>query len=1230
VRKTWLVWSAATVVGLSAVVWFGGPPLVKSRGEAALTQALGRPVTLGHVTVQPFALKLTVDDITIAAPAGNTPLLAVERVVANVSSSSLFRLAPVIETLEVIRPKLRIAHLAPGHYDIDDLIARFTPAPDAKPSDPARFALYNVQVVDGEVHFDDRPAARQHEVTGLHLSLPFLSNLATHVAVKVAPRLAFKLNGAAFDTGALTTPFAATRAGTLNLAIDHFDVTPYLGYAPKVWPVRLQRGIVDSNIEATFSIAPTGTPTLALTGKVEVADLAVTTSDGTDLLAWKSLAVGLRDVQPLARTLAFSQVALDGVTLHVRRRADGRFDGVPPATEAQAAAPTPALAASAAASATATLGAASPPGWQVAVDAFTLDHGQVMWSDATVSPPAAMSLLDVTAKADHFGFPATTATGTPLSLSASLNSTGDKPRAWGTVAASGSASPQHADVKVTLDGVSLEAIAPYLDGVLLPRLAGRFSGAGRVDWSAAADTPRLQLTLEQATLDDLRLTEPSDKVSRRAASDVLLLKQLLVADMSVDVPARQVTAGEVRVQQPSLLMERGEAGTWNVQRWIRAAAAPVSAAVPASSPPVSQPETAPWKVVLQSAKVEGGRLRVADASPATGGAPIRTEVTGLALDVRHLVWEGDRPAAPAKVKLGARLGNGQVAFDGQVGLVPQQASGALSVTRLPVQAFAPYVTLAPGVALARAEAGFKGNVLVRVPAGGVEATVKGDVLLSDVLLQSRSADATAGPGDDLLQWQALALQGLQYDMKPNSKPRLAIADATLNDLRARLVVTEQGRLNLQDAAGGRVGPQTAAAPADTASAASSAPGAAGTTARTSDELPIDATVGQTRITNGRIEFSDNFVRPRYSADLTQLNGRLGTISTQGTRMADLELKGRAAGTADLEISGQVNPLAHPLTLDIKARASDLELAPLSPYAAKYVGYAIERGKLTMDVAYRIDPDGRLEARNQVIVNQLTFGEAVPSPQATSLPVRLAVSLLKDRHGVIDINLPISGSLNDPEFSIGGLIFKVLGNLIAKAVTSPFSLLSGGGQGDSSQLAFVPGTVRLTPDGVQSLDRVATALTEKPALKLTITGTSDADAEREAFQRQALSARLVAERRKEVLATGGNAEAAATLGEADRARLLKLLYRQTEMADKPRNALGLVKDLPADEMEALLKAHIAADGDAMRELALQRAVAVRDALVGKGLPSERLFLAAPKGKGDNSAWAPSVTLGLTLD
>ena len=374
-------------------------------------------------------------------------------------------------------------------------------------------------------------------------------------------------------------------------------------------------------------------------------------------------------------------------------------------------------------------------------------------------------------------------------------------------------------------------------------------------------------------------------------------------------------------------------------------------------------------------------------------------------------------------------------------------------------------------------------------------------------------------------------------------------------------------------------------------------------------------------------------------------------------MATVALRGRAAGTALLEISGQINPTVKPLALDIRAKATDLELAPLSPYAGKYAGYAIERGKLSMDVAYKIEPNGQLNASNQLILNQLAFGEKIASPEATKLPVLLAVALLKDRNGVIDLNLPISGSLNDPQFSVGGIIVKLIFNLIAKALTSPFSLLGGGGGGDDlSVVEFVPGTATLTPGSASTVDKVAKALNDRPALKMTVTGASDPASEHEAYQQALIDARLVAEQRREALRSGttpaaaapapatsaasgvagGNAAAplaAPALNADERIRLLKEVYKQTEIPNKPRNVFGLQKDIAPAEMEALLKTRLLVTEDAMRELALQRGITVRDALIAKGLPSERLFLAAPKLRvsgEDDAKWTPRVQLSLSTN
>jgi len=251
----------------------------------------------------------------------------------------------------------------------------------------------------------------------------------------------------------------------------------------------------------------------------------------------------------------------------------------------------------------------------------------------------------------------------------------------------------------------------------LPRVSGRMSGAGKLDWTADPQASRLRVALDHASIDDLRVMEPVTKPGSRPAQ-AASLKRVSVANVAVDVPARQLSVGEVRLQQPSLSLERDEQGTWNVQRWVPAAVPLASASLAASG----ASSHLPWKTSFKTVVLEAGRLGLSDASSSNSAMTVRTEVTALALDIHDLVWEGDRPAPLAKVKLRARVGDGDLAFNGEVGLAYRMASGTVAATRFPIHAFAPLVTLAPRVVLARADAGFKGNLTVRVPDDGMEAT----------------------------------------------------------------------------------------------------------------------------------------------------------------------------------------------------------------------------------------------------------------------------------------------------------------------------------------------------------------------------------------------------------------------------------------------------------------------------------------------------------------------------
>lgn len=1232
--RPWLRRGVIALLGLLLfwlLAWLAVPPIVKHQAEQRLSELLGRRVTIGRVAFAPWSLALTVQQLRVdGVDAQAPPQLEVARLHVNAELRSLLRLAPVVQAIEVDAPHLRLARTADGRYDVDDVIARLEPPADA-PADPqpARFALYNLRLADGRLSFDDRPVQRQHRVEGLQLSLPFLSNLPADIEVLVEPRLAFRLNGAAFDSGAQAHPFAQDRNATLRLAVAHLDLAPWLPYVPATLPIKPARGVLGSELTAQFALAADGTPRVGLSGQASLADAAFVAGPHAEpAITWQRLVVGLKDVQPLARRVALGSVRLEGANLVARRAADGTINLLPRAAAAPSEAASAASAALTASAPPAPV-PATPPPWQLSVDEVEVAGARLDWHDATTRPAAALRVDAFELGAGPLRWPLEPgAAGAPLQLQGRL-APPDAAASAATFTLQGEASEQAAEASLSLDGLELRWLAPYLAAALEPEVEGRLRASTRLSW-AQGDAPKLALSSLGLQLDGLRLVERSGRRSNAPLS----LAALSVADASLDLHERRLRLGQVKLDRPVLRLARDTQGRVNALAWLRAGAEDDRTPAPAGPA---------WQLQLDDAQLVGGDLAWVDAQPAPGASePVRLRAQAVQASVRGLAWPGAAGAPPARTQLSLRLAegdapartgdarSGRVEWNGQFATSPLSARGTLRAERVPAHALGPYMTAGLPVELLRAEASWRGEIGLVERRDGLESSARGNASIGDLRLHERPGAGGSRGGDALLTWQSLALDGVQWHMVPGDKPRLAIGEAVFADFYSRLVITEEGRFNLRDVAAAPPpadGPTPDAAASAPATAAPAAPAAASAPAG----LPIELSVGGTRLVNGKVDFSDRFIRPNYSAALTELNGRLGAFSSGNREMATLELRGRAAGTALLEIAGALNPAARPLALDIQAKATDLELAPFSPYSGRYAGYAIERGKLSMDVAYKIDADGKLEARNQVVLNQLTFGDKVESPDATKLPVLLAVALLKDRNGVIDINLPISGSINDPQFSVFGIVLKIIGNLLVKALTAPFSLLAGGGTDDLSHVAFEPGTARITESGRAVLDKVAKALADRPALRMTVTGASDPASEREAIQRAALDARVAAEQRRDALRAGAAADAPLpALTAPQREALVRRIYGDARLPNKPRNVLGLAKDIPLAEMEALLRQATVVGTESARELALQRGLVVRDALIAKGLPSERLFIAAPRLRAagdDDAAWSPRAQLAL---
>jgi len=683
------------------------------------------------------------------------------------------------------------------------------------------------------------------------------------------------------------------------------------------------------------------------------------------------------------------------------------------------------------------------------------------------------------------------------------------------------------------------------------------------------------------------------------------VQQIAVSDAELKWPQRSLSVGKLIVHRPAMPLLRESDGSWMFESWLKPVVSIGGTQRAADAGAHGQLPS--WRLKLLNFGLDGGAFAFDDRQQQH---PVGIDFSDLNLNVKNVSSERQ---VSVPVQLSGRVRDregvvGQLEFFGQVAPSPIVVSGQIKASQMPLHALEPYFSDMSNIQLRHALVGAELNLSFADGSEGPRWQAKGQLWADDLRADGKAAETkrqgigTLNPtpilsaAQELLSWRSLSLKGVEAAGVPGQPMRLEVQETALSDFFARVQIDEKGRINLQD---------ILKADADVSNTSPASPS------------PI-IKFGPVSLANGRVLFSDHFIKPNYTADLSGLTGRLGAFSSLPSsdgvvQMADLALRGKAEGTATLEVSGKLNPLATPLALDIQGRVRDLELPPLSPYSVKYAGHGIERGKLSMDVAYRVQPDGQLTANNNIVLNQLRFGDAVEGAPA-SLPVRLAVALLADRNGVIDVNLPISGSLNDPQFSLGPVIFKVIVNLVVKAITAPFSLLAGalGGADQASAITFAPGSALLTAEARSQLDKLAQSLADKPTLKMTVVGVASLEAEQEAYRRVQLDSLLWSEKQRvEGLASGLlEPPESQSLTPQERSAALRSAYKRSKVA-KPRNLVGLVKDVSENDMQATLLAQFSVTQDAMHALAVQRGTVVRDYLASKHLPMDRLFLGTPK-------------------
>jgi uncharacterized protein involved in outer membrane biogenesis len=612
---------------------------------------------------------------------------------------------------------------------------------------------------------------------------------------------------------------------------------------------------------------------------------------------------------------------------------------------------------------------------------------------------------------------------------------------------------------------------------------------------------------------------------------------------------------------------------------------------------------APELLAVDAVQIADGAIRFKDETPAQ---PVSVALTKMNVNVDHFSTKKEN-----KANLNFAVNydkKGTIAVTGPFGIDPLAAELAVKLSDIDIRTVQGYFNDKIRINVTSGGINAAGNVTVaHQGAKGLAAKYAGKLLIS----RFNAIDKVNA--ETFLKWKSLFFSDIRAGYNPLS---IDIRQIALADFYVNLVINEDGTPNLMNILE-KEGPAaqaagTTAEKTETKKAAKAEAEKPKDRGETEKATPVK--IGAITVQNGTIDFLDRHIKPNYSSHLTAIGGRVAGLSSLVEKPAEVELRGKFNEYAPLEITGRINPFPKNLLVDIKASFKDMDLSPVTPYSGRYVGYAIQKGKLSFDLKYLI-AGKKLDSENRIFIDQLTLGDKVNSPDATKLPVGLAIALLRDRNGQINLDVPVTGSTDDPKFSIARLVIQVIVNLITKAVTAPFALLGslfGGGE-EMSYVEFDYGLTAIPDAGQKKIDNLVKALYERPSLKLDIEGHADTERDREGLKRYLIDRKMKARKLNDMIKKGQRAVPVdrVTIEPQEYEKYLTEVYK-AESFPKPRNVIGLVKALPVPEMEKLLMTYTVVNESDLKLLASQRAAAVRDAILKSGkVDPPRVFVIEPK-------------------
>jgi len=707
---------------------------------------------------------------------------------------------------------------------------------------------------------------------------------------------------------------------------------------------------------------------------------------------------------------------------------------------------------------------ATSPDWDVLVDDVMLEKIAVEFNDEGVSPAVISRLNELNLYAQDI----TLAGEKPFTYS--MNMLINDALKCNSI---GSVSHGVLDVKTDskCSGFDIAHYRPYIDEAAnrelkvydLKLLNAQLGFNAKVELQDVDEEIALKV-------DDANLSLSQFQLNKRSANERLVdFSSLNIDGIKIDTLDKSVDIQKVSLNGLDIKTARRSDGTLNIDNIVVA-----KESKPTKKPTAKLKDEKEYSVHLKHFALDAAQVGFNDKAliPNVKSKIDRIFVNAYNIDAKENSW--------LKYRLYMRVNSkGIIKANGDLRHTPLNQKGTLELKDISLVELTPYLQEKAFVKLTDGKFSLKSKVAYAPSSQSADLRVSGLLNVREFFVNDSRDDST------LLSFNNLGLKSFTFELFPN---RLYIDEVDLDAFYVNVKIDENKQMNFAKLM--KSSDENVTEVEDT----------------NATEAPVfPVKILKMNVALGSAEFQDFSIPIKFKTNIHDLNGVIYAISSIPGETTYVNIDGEIDKYGSTKLEGSVNSANPKAYMDLDFNFKNLELNSLSGYSASFAGHEIDSGKLYLDLGYYIE-NSELLGSNSVMIKQINLGREIEDENVTSLPLGFVIALLEDSEGVIEIDMPVEGNLDEPDFKYGALVMNTLGNLILKAVTSPFTFLGSMMGIDAEALEYAEferGSSAILPPEREKLDQVAKMMSKRPKINLALTPIYDELSDTRAIQTQKL-------------------------------------------------------------------------------------------------------------------------------